>query len=168
MSVAIVILGGPNDQHGNLSQIALARAEAAFLLFEQIPKSSILCTGGFGAHFNTTTIPYCEYLKQKLISFGVPSTQFLPYALSRYTIGDALMSKPILAKFGIRSIHLVTSTFHMKRANSIFSQLCPNITISKCSAKTPVDALELKQLTAHEDMVFIRDNQSIRELIKGA
>ena len=69
MKNVIIILGSPNSQKGRLSKIAIGRARKCLEIFNP-EKDMILCTGGFGVHFNTSEKPHADYLKQYLIKNG--------------------------------------------------------------------------------------------------
>ena len=66
---AIIVLGAPNDEEGNLLHIAKSRCDQAYYEFQKRSKHMVLCTGGFGEHFNKTIHPHAkfaqEYLKTK-------------------------------------------------------------------------------------------------------
>lgn len=58
MKRIILLLGAPNDDFGNLSKIALDRADCAFGIYSNNESIQLLCTGGCGKHFNTTNKPH--------------------------------------------------------------------------------------------------------------
>ena len=157
MRHAIIILGSPNDRHGNLLPIAVSRADAALAEFKKINQSKLLCTGGYGEHFNRTTRPHGKYLQEYLMSKGVSSSSFLEIALSAFTIEDATLSKPILEQHSITHCTLVTSDFHMARAKLIFQQVMPNFNFDTVMAKTNIDDQAYQQLVNHEKTAIKRD-----------
>ena len=165
MTKAIVLLGGPNNEKGELSEIVKARCLSAFGAFEQLQDHKLLCTGGFGAHFNTTNQPHGFYVKKYLLALGVSADAFLDIAQSRFTLEDALLAKPILEAAGITQIKLITSSFHMKRAAYVFSNLCSELEIETISAPTPVNKDELVRLQAHEVTALEREKNNILALL---
>jgi uncharacterized SAM-binding protein YcdF (DUF218 family) len=94
----IIILGSPNSQNDELYSIAKERYKLAIQEYQQHPSHKILLSSGFGALFNTTNQPHAFYLKQYLISRGIPVTAFTEFAMSRNTLEDASLSKPIVLK----------------------------------------------------------------------
>lgn len=64
MNTVIIVLGAPNSSDGRLSVIAKSRYDQAYQTYLHNPKAKILCTGGFGAHFNTTDCAHERYTKQ--------------------------------------------------------------------------------------------------------
>ena len=118
----VVLLGAQNDERGQLSEMALARAAAAVREHRQRPGSKLLLTGGFGAHFNTTDQPHAAYLKQYLTQRGISDQDFVEFAESTNTLEDASRSKPIVLKHWVGQIVVVTSDFHEARARFIFER----------------------------------------------
>ena len=157
MSCAIVVLGSPNDENGNLLPIAISRCEKAFSEYVRMGKCRILCTGGFGEHFNLTTLPHGQYVQNYLIDKGVPPSSFLEIALSSFTLEDATLSEPILVKNFITHIVLVTSEFHMERAKLVFNHALPDFEFSYAEAETLVSEVEHQRLKEHEIKAIKRE-----------
>ncbi|KAF7765111.1 hypothetical protein PCIT_b1259 [Pseudoalteromonas citrea] len=157
MSCAIIVLGSPNDENGNLLPIALSRSEKALSEYNRIGDCKILCTGGFGQHFNSTNIPHGKYLQEHLMSNGVPLSSFVEIALSSFTREDATLSKPILEKHSITNVVLVTSDFHMERAKLVFNHILPNIEFVYSEATTITTQVEFKELLQHEKNAIKRE-----------
>ena len=157
MSCAIVVLGSPNDENGNLLPIAISRCEKALSEYIRMGECKILCTGGFGKHFNSTLLPHGKYVQNYLIDKGVPASAFLEIALSSFTLEDAKLSKPILLKNGIKHIILVTSEFHMERAKLVFNHVLPDSYFNYAKAETIASDVEFKRLTEHETNAIKRE-----------
>ncbi|WP_286235832.1 YdcF family protein [Thalassotalea sediminis] len=166
MSQVIIILGAPNDAQGSLSLIAKARCDKALEVYQQNSHQYILCTGGFGAHFNVTSLPHAHYTQKYLEQHGVEKERFLTPALSRFTFEDCTLSQAILIQHQIMSATLVTSDFHMERAKLIFSELLPNISFNFVSAITPLPKQELDALIAHEKVAIVREKENIAQYNK--
>lgn len=157
MGRAIVILGSPNDKCGNLLPIAISRADAALDQYNKTSNCKLLCTGGFGDHFNLTNLPHGQYIQEYLIEKGVPPSSFIEIALSSFTLEDATLSKPILEQHYITHCTLVTSDFHMERAKLVFKQIMPNIDFEYVEAKTLTDEVEFQKLIKHEKSAIKRE-----------
>lgn len=125
----IVVLGSPNFPDGTLGPIALDRLQGCLSIFNP-QKHKILCTGGFGTHFNTSPIAHANYLKDFLIQKGVPSTAFLPLALSSNTVEDAVMSKSILIKTELKDLVIITSEYHVARVKFIFTEILKDFNLN--------------------------------------
>ena len=125
----IVVLGSPNFPDGTLGPIALDRLLGCLGIFDPT-KHKILCTGGFGAHFNTSPVAHANYLKDFLIQKRVPSTAFLPLALSSNTVEDAVMSKSILKEVEYKNLIILTSEYHLARVKFIFTEILKDFNLS--------------------------------------
>ncbi|MDO6428568.1 YdcF family protein [Thalassotalea sp. 1_MG-2023] len=158
------MLGSPNDNTGKLSVIAKSRCDKVLDVFQQDMSCRILCTGGFGEHFNTTTKPHAHYCQQYLQSKGIGRNVFYQPALSRYTLEDALLAKPILAHHKIDHIILVTSDFHLERALLVFSHVMPDVVLSPQGAKSPMSENERDALIAHEKTALIRERDNLKNI----
>ena len=152
----IIVLGAPNDETGRLSERALERAERALEEFHDHPGYRILTTGGYGAHFNTTSKPHGCYSRQYLIGKGVPENAFLPVAESTNTPEDARLSKPILEPLGVRELRIVTSDFHVARARFCFEREFPSHPLVFCPATTIATEAERQRLHDHETRALAR------------
>jgi uncharacterized SAM-binding protein YcdF (DUF218 family) len=96
MKGIIVVLGSPNSDTGLLSEIALNRLNCAISFYFNNPDYKILCTGGFGTHFNTTQVPHARYAIQYLIENHIDEADITQFALSSNTIEDAILAKSII------------------------------------------------------------------------
>jgi len=149
----IVVLGSPNFPDGTLGPIALDRLQGCLSIFNS-QKHKILCTGGFGAHFNTSPVAHANYLKDFLILKGVPSTAFLPLALSSNTVEDAVMSKSILMKTVFKDLIITTSEYHVARVEFIFTEILKDFNLNfKAVAHHSIDGV-LEPLIQHEKVAM--------------
>ena len=135
----ILVLGSPNGADGSLYSVALARCEQAMALWHDNPDWDILLTGGYGNHFNTTPKPHAQYLRDHLVSHGVPSEKILAFAESRNTIEDAALSKSIVASHGAPVAVIITSDYHVARARFVFTRDFSEIPVSLLFIGTPTD-----------------------------
>jgi len=149
----IVVLGSPNFPDGTLGPIALDRLQGCLSIFNP-QKHKILCTGGFGAHFNTSPVAHANYLKDILIQKGVPSTAFLPLALSSNTVDDAVMSKSILKETKFKDLIITTSEYHVARVEFIFTEILKDFNLNfKAVAHHSIDDV-LEPLIQHEKVAM--------------
>ena len=118
----IVVLGSPNFEDGELYSIAKERCEQALAEYAKRPDWKLLLTGGYGEHFNTTDEPHAAYVEAYLVKRGVPSQAIVEFAESSNTLQDASFSKPIVLKYGVPEIVVVTSDYHLDRARTIFER----------------------------------------------
>jgi len=118
----IVVLGSPNSEDGELYSIAKERCELALVEYAKRSDWKILLTGGYGAHFNTTDQPHAAYLRHYLVKRGFPSQAIVEFAESTNTLQDASLSKPIVLKYQVSEIVVITSDYHVDRARYIFER----------------------------------------------
>lgn len=158
--IAIVVLGSPNDADGTLSSIALERCQQALTEYARHPDACILPTGGWGEHFNTTARPHGHYVRQYLTTHGVPEQRILECAESANTIQDAALAKPIVERHAITDLIVVTSDFHVPRAQFLFQREFPNIRLSLSAAKTKLPEDDLRRRKDHEEKALVRLRQN--------
>lgn len=150
----IMVLGSPNDANGNLYSVALSRCRQAFALWKNNPDWSILLTGGYGEHFNTSPKPHAAYLKEFLVQQGVPSSKFLEFAESRNTLEDATLSLPIVVSHGASAVDVITSDYHVPRARFVFMREFESTSVALLFVAVPTDAglceFDLESQIEHE------------------
>jgi uncharacterized SAM-binding protein YcdF (DUF218 family) len=151
MKGIIIILGSPNDEHGNLSDIAISRLNRGLHEYRQHKGYKILCTGGFGEHFNVTNTPHAKYAQNYLLQSGVLRTDILEVVESQNTAEDALLAKPVVEKYGMKSLIIVSSDFHMKRVKYIFNKVFKGFHLTFCGAKSNLTEQKYKVLKNHEE-----------------
>jgi uncharacterized SAM-binding protein YcdF (DUF218 family) len=118
----IVVIGSPNSDDVELYSIAKERCELALAEYAKRSDWKILLTGGYGAHFNTTDQPHAAYLRHYLVKRGIPSQAIVEFAESTNTLQDASLSKPIVLKYQVSEIVVITSDYHVDRARYIFER----------------------------------------------
>lgn len=154
MQGIIIILGSPNDDHGNLSSIAIERLTQGIKEYTARPGFAILLTGGFGVHFNTSDMPHAFYAMQHLLKYGIPKEEILEFVESSNTLEDAALSRPILEKYNVKNVIIVTSDFHAKRAKMVFERELPRYHLSVSSSFTHLSKEQLTSLEAHEEAML--------------
>lgn len=108
---AIVVLAGEQTE----------RTEYGVKLYQEgwARKDRIIMAGGPLVWRYT----WAGLMKEHAMSLGVPARNILTEDLSRTTEEDALYTREILKAQGLRSIILVTSAYHSKRASLIFRRV---------------------------------------------
>jgi len=160
---AIVVLGAPNDENGTLSSIARERCEQALKEYQSHPGSRILPTGGWGAHFNTTSWPHGHYVREYLKTRGIPDEAFVECAESSNTIEDAKLCRPIIERHGFSQLIVVTSDFHAVRAQFLFERECPGVSIELSASRTLLPESDLQKRILHEQTALAKLKQNAAE-----
>lgn len=162
MAGLIVVLGSPNDAEGRLSEMGLGRIGLGKqLYFERAHEGwRLLLTGGFGAHFNITSLPHAHYARTELLRQGVPADAIVAMAESCNTVDDALKTRPIVERLAVRNLCVVSSDFHLPRVQFVFGEVFPDHTLTFAGAAyletRPPE--ERERLLAHE----ARELESLR------
>jgi uncharacterized SAM-binding protein YcdF (DUF218 family) len=156
----IIILGSPNDESGQLYDVAIGRCELALKLYKKHRNCKFLLTGGYGGHFNRTNKPHAFYLERYLLMAGIQKEDLMPYAESANSIEDATLSKPLVPGEDLCRIYVVTSDYHVKRAAFIFKQVYHDLKIPLVikGAKTDPGSsrLDIAGLAHHEKKALKR------------
>jgi uncharacterized SAM-binding protein YcdF (DUF218 family) len=157
MEGIILVLGAPNDETGELSTIARERCECAIKEYRCHSGYKFLLTGGYGDHFNTTESPHAYYTKRYLLSRQILEQDILPeFVESSNTLEDARLSQPIVDRYGVKHVLVVTSDFHLDRAKYIFQQTFKNIHLFFSGSHTDLPQRELAALRQHEQKALRR------------
>ncbi|MCG8307242.1 MAG: YdcF family protein [Cytophagales bacterium] len=144
----LIVLGSPNSQRGKLSIISRGRLECCVKLYSK--GKLILCTGGWGEHFNTSKEAHAVYAKRFLIEMGINEEDFLDFALSENTVDDAVKIKPIISNLGKVVLTIITSDYHLERVTLIFNEILKDVQKKYVGAKSTFDKFKLEQLISHE------------------
>jgi uncharacterized SAM-binding protein YcdF (DUF218 family) len=150
MKNAIILLGSPNSPKGRLSKIAIGRAKKCLEIFNP-DLDMILCTGGFGVHFNTSDKPHAAYLKRYLVRKGIAENAFLPFANSSNTVQDATKSKEILLEFGATKATIITTEYHLRRVQLIFDEILAKIVKTYIGIPNNMSLKSLQKFEQHEE-----------------
>ncbi len=153
----LIVLGSPNSPEGILSNISKSRLNCC--LENYLEGKQILCTGGWGDHFNTTQSPHAEYSKTYLIKNGVSESAFLDFALSSNTVDDAVKIKPIIQNIENSYLTIITSDYHLERVKLIFNEVLKGFKMVFIGVKSNLDKELFDTLESHEKKAI----QSIKE-----
>lgn len=120
--VIVLLGGGVYDKVPDLSGMgvpsgeAMARVIAAVRLQRQLKVPVIVSGGKVFKHINSEA----DILKRILVDLGVPYDQIITEDSSRDTLENAKFSKKICEEKGFNRPILLTSAFHLKRAELSF------------------------------------------------
>ncbi|MDD5594569.1 MAG: YdcF family protein [Candidatus Margulisbacteria bacterium] len=107
---AILVLAGDNNGE---------RVDEGVNLYKQGYAGYILMSGGPLAWRLTNA----EWMKKQALAEGVPDRAIILQARSRSTLDDANFSLPIAVKHNFKSVILVTSPYHTRRAAVVFKKI---------------------------------------------
>ncbi len=145
----LVVLGSPNSPSGELSDISKSRLDCCRKMFTK--GLLILCTGGWGPHFNTSDKPHAFYGKEYLMGNGLSEEDFLEIALSGNTVDDAVKLKAIFSNPKNVNLIVITSDYHIERVKLIFNEILDKYEMSFVGVESNMEAEKLRQLIEHEN-----------------
>ncbi|TWF33877.1 DUF218 domain-containing protein [Chitinophaga polysaccharea] len=160
MNKLLIVLGAPNDHLGNLSQIAEDRLACAYNFYDANNDFKLVCTGGFGQHFNTTDEPHYYYARKYLTDRGIPVDAFLNCPSSSNTIEDFQMTKDLVLEEQPDILVIITSDFHLTRARALFYRIInyPRVVFIPAPSSLPEE--RLLALMAHEARALKKLNEA--------
>ncbi len=91
----------------------------------KVDKLVVTCSYQFG--YPPVGQPFYIRSVRWLVKRGVPSKDILRVRKARLTIEEAVGIRPIIEKHSPTEIHLVTSSYQMKRAVAIFKEAYPHL-----------------------------------------
>ena len=143
-------MGSPNSAEGKLGDIAVDRLNYCYEIFDP-KKNLILCTGGFGAHFNTADQPHAHFAIEYLMNRGIDKEYFMEIALSSNSVQDAVKAKQVLLYSGSDYlVKVITSDFHLERVKIIFDQILTGFTKEYLGVIHQMPTEEKERLIQHE------------------
>lgn len=145
----LIVLGSPNSPAGKLSEISTSRLDYCAKIHQK--GNLILCTGGWGNHFNTSTHSHASFAKQYLIKKGLLEDDFLDSALSGHTVDDAVKIKPILSELKNIELTIITSDYHLNRVKLIFNEILEGYIMNFVGVESSLDQEEYNALVLHEN-----------------
>jgi uncharacterized SAM-binding protein YcdF (DUF218 family) len=144
----LIVLGAPNSDSGVLSPMAISRLNLCKKHYTL--GKLILCTGGWGPHFNKTPNSHASYARNYLIKNGVSKFDFLQDALSSNTVDDAMKIKSILAPLKNIKLSIITSDYHRPRVEIIFNEILAGYSMEFFEVISDLDKKKYDQLVQHE------------------
>jgi len=144
----IAVLGAQNSSDGTLSGIAMSRLNYCLAAYKK--GVLVLCTGGWGDHFNTTETAHAVYAKNYLTEHGIPVDAFLKDALSNNSVDDAVKIKKIILEIADVNLIVVTSDYHKERVSLIFIEILSDYPCTFIGVYSHLDGDELNRLIQHE------------------
>lgn len=144
----LIILGSPNSPSGKLSDISISRLNHCFNRYQK--ENLIICTGGWGEHFNVSKKPHATFAKQYLIKKGLLEEDFLDFALSSNTVDDAVKIKLIISRLKKIKLTIITSDYHLNRVKIIFNKILEDYTINFIGVDSNLEQREYNALIRHE------------------
>lgn len=157
---AVVMLGGCarasqyDARHIDLTA-AVDRVTTAWRLIRQ-NKGRALVLGGGGLRINGTKQPEGELLINEIGDLGFETVPAYNLGICSNTRDEAQRVEPLIKEHAWRSLLLVTSAFHMKRAEATFRKLDLPITAVACDFQVVGCPDSTDRFTAFPDLERLR------------
>jgi len=148
----LIVLGSPNSPTGKLSEISISRLNHCRDIFEK--GDLVLCTGGWGSHFNTSKSAHAAHAKSYLIEQGLSEMDFLEFAFSENTVDDAVKIKPIVSNLKDITLTIITSDYHVERVKLIFNEILGSYNITYVGVKSNMETEKYNALVQHEKIAI--------------
>ena len=116
----MVILGGPLYPNGTLHRDTLSRVTKAISLYKKGIVEKIVFSGGIDIRFNRSV---AEMMAERALALGIGKDEYILEERSVSTVGNAYYIKPILEKNGWTKVLIITSEYHVARANMVFQKV---------------------------------------------
>lgn len=147
-NTVLIVLGSPNSPEGVLSDISLSRLNQCLSIYKE--GTLILCTGGWGAQFNTAPQAHAIYAKAYLIEKGVLESDILDLALSSNTVDDAVKIKTIVEPLDQCNLTIITSDYHLDRVKLIFNDILKPFDLHFIGVESHLNKSHYDTLVKHE------------------
>ncbi|GAB3459654.1 hypothetical protein GCM10027321_17890 [Massilia terrae] len=171
---AVIVLANLMDENGVLNKESAARAAKAVELFRATGSDFIVTCGW--PYRSDSSLPIALAFRDHLLkNYDTPSSAIITETNSRDTVGDAWFTKVNVAvPRGFRSLHVVTSEYHVTRTAEIFNTIYgPGFQITVHGANVTDDAAirenEARSLQAFRDTfkgVTPGDDQAILDRLR--
>ncbi len=148
---AIVVLGygPPVDQSGEVSPELRRRVDKGGELYKADLAPVMIMTGG-----NTYKDYYeSEVMKRVAVSGGVPADAIICERRAMDTIGNARYTAEIMSERGMESCIVVSSPYHLKRAEKLFR--AAGLEVQTAGCEVPDDPAYAVSFSIYEYMVRI-------------
>ncbi len=137
---AVVVLGGGHrhSKHGAFEIDFTAAADRIILGLELVRqrKAPMLVLGGTFYKINDQKRPDAELLQRWFAAWQLTNAPVLNLGINANTHDEALHARTLCAERGWQRVILVTSAFHMKRAEAVFRTAGVDVVTVACDFQT--------------------------------
>ena len=140
---ALIILSHLKDANGELDDETLARIELGIELFRS-KEFDFIVTSGWD-YQDDSDLKIGEVVADNLRKrYSIDKSKILVDVCSRDTVGDAFfLRKNVVRPYDIHSITVVTSSYHVRRADEVFKKFfSPSVSVITVGANFALDNLE--------------------------
>ncbi len=157
----IIVLGGGVNEDGSLTDQSKERVDRALQIFRKNPARYLLVSSKYS--FAINFVPRkteAKAMRDYAFSSGVPSKKVILEDRSVDTTGNMLFAEEIIRRMhGVRSLILVTSSYHMQRSRYLFEKFFgKRFRVSFVSSKSRLsnEKLKLRKKSEKETLDLIK------------
>jgi hypothetical protein len=123
-SAVAVVLGSGVSRDGTPARTTILRARAALRLAKSRPDVTFILSGD--GRKEGGNVSEAEAMKQILLAGGIAEERLLLEEQSQDTVGNAVLTaaRYFSGNVGLTRVYVVTSPFHMQRAQIAFAGVC--------------------------------------------
>jgi len=156
MNGLLIIMADANTYDGNLSPIAIDRVLGASKFLKNNPEFYVLCTGGFGSHFNTSEYPHAQYLQNFLLEEGIAHDRFIEFSLGETAIEDIQLCHRIINRYEPDMVAVITSDYQVERIRFTFQKYADYQFLFFLEVKSNLYEEEMERLVRLEQQALNR------------
>lgn len=151
MVTIIIVLGAILKKNNIISEILEKRLDKVLEIIDNLDEYIIIVSGGTT---NNSTLSEAEAMEEYLINHGVLPKYIMKESYSLNTFQNVVMCASLLRshKFHDENLVVITSDFHMKRTQYIFSHIMSECEIRYISSNNPCNEEELHRLYQKESI----------------
>lgn len=149
----IIVLGYPATKEGKPSPIMRERLNTAAALFKSGYSDFVICTGG-SAHNKYIE---AEVMEEYLTSLNIPKDKIIKENKSQNTYANLFNSKNIMKNRGFKSAVVVTSPWHLRRANYLMSKFSKDYVMKGSSYPKEFPFIVIILIYAFENYIMMKN-----------
>lgn len=115
---AIVVVGAGLGPGGRLKPGLVSRLETALRATRNSPSAAVVLSGG-----GRGVAPEADAMARWMLDRGVNPERIVVERASNNTRENAQLTVPVLAALQVKTVTLVSETFHLRRARTLFSMV---------------------------------------------
>jgi len=148
---AIIVLGNQLRPTGELGRTARSRVKQGVSLVREGRAPVLVVSGGHGYVGPALNVTEATKMKQYAQELGLPARSIIMEDQSRDTLGNGYYTHIMARRHDWRSVLLVTTDLHLRRAHYIFKHIFePTIKVHVLAVSSPLPLSRQKKITSSE------------------
>ncbi|MDD8048473.1 MAG: YdcF family protein [Thomasclavelia sp.] len=118
-TLAFVVLGYQLDNDGNMQDELKGRCDVAVASANKYPNAYIFCSGGATSKGGSTNTE-AGLMKDYMVSKGIDASRIITEETATTTVENAKNTFTMLPNYGVTSIDIISSQYHLKRGTLLY------------------------------------------------